>query len=552
MDVRTRLAGPFGGLCFLLCLLLARPPRADSPPFSQHGVVSESRTAAQEAVRVLSQGGSAIDAAIVAALVSGVTAPTSSGIGGGGFALVWDAEEKTSFVIDFREVAPRAAVRDPLERRPLDRSEVGHLVGVPGEVRGLFELHQRGGRLPWSKLVGIAADRARKGYSVSRHLASMLAAYPERLQSIAGLGLYYPGGRPAPLGRRLNNPVLAKTLDKIAAEGPRGFYEGEVAADVVATARSHGSTMTLADLKRYSAKEREPIAVRYAGSDVYTMPPPSAGGIMLAQTLKMFPPQELEQLGHGTPAYQHLIAEGMRAAIADRARYLADPDVHPVPLKRLLDERRLEKRKGKLSVTRTHAIPRFGQTDRGTHALVTADRWGNAVSLTTTVNWLFGARIVAEKSGVVLNNELADFSARKHVQAFGMRDTPNHLRPLARPVSSMTPTIAVKEGVPVLALGGSGGTKIATNVTQTVLRSLVFDFSPERAVSEKRFHVPMHGATLRLEPGFGDDHVADLKWRGEVLGDPISGSSAVQLMRMEDGRVQGAADPRKHGSAVVW
>lgn len=543
--------GVVGLLSLLACVALAAPPELATSPRG-HGAVSESPTAARDARAILRRGGTAIDAAVTAALVAGVTAPTSSGIGGGGFALYWDAEKRQAFVLDFRETAPQAAVREPFERRPLGEKEQGHLVGVPGEVRGLYALHQKGGKLPWRELVGMAVRRAREGFFVNAHVAHMLSAYGKYMTGVPGLELYFPGGKPASQGRRLRNPLLAATLEKIAEQGPAGLYEGEVAEEIVSSARAAGSTMTLDDLRSYAVVERAPLRVRYEGADVYTMPPPSAGGLMLAQALLSLPADDLQKLGHGTPAYEHLLGESMRASIADRALFMSDPDHAAVPLARLLDPARLQRRRARMALDRTHSIPRFDSDEQGTHALITADRSGNVVSLTTTVNWLFGARIVGPKSGVVLNNELNDFSSRSDVEAFGVDETPNHLRPGARPVSSMTPTIAVKEGLPVLALGGSGGTKIATNVTQAALSVLAFDHSAKQAVSARRVFVPSQGGTtLQLETGASAETVRELEWRGEVLDEPTSSTSAVQLMRVKDGRWQGAGDPRKFGEAAL-
>jgi gamma-glutamyltranspeptidase/glutathione hydrolase len=500
----------------------------------------------------LRQGGSAADAAIVAALVAGVASPTSSGIGGGGFAVGWDAKTGAPYVLDFRERAPAAAQRDPFERRPLERKETAHLTGVPGEVRGLFELHKRAGKLRWADLVNKAADRAKNGFPVARHLGGMLAYAAGKLKPLPGFSaLYYPGGKPAPVGSRLTNPRLAATLARIANEGPKAFYEGPVAENIVATAREHGSQMTLADLANYRPKVREPLHVKYEGYDVYTMPPPSAGGLMMVQALKMFPAEYLRLLGHGSPAYQHVLSEALRGAVADRMRYIGDPDFQEIDLQALVSDERMEERRKKISLDRTHSIPRFGLDEKGTHALVTSDRGGNVISLTTTINHLFGAKIMAEDSGVVLNNELDDFGSRAQVAPFGMKETPNRLRPMARPVSSMTPTVVTRDGHPVLALGGSGGTAIATNATQTLLAALVFGHDPKTAVSADRFYIPTSGGHLMVEKGTNADHIADLEDRGEIVGTMPYSSTAIQMLRFDQGLAKAGADPRKYGLGLV-
>lgn len=542
------------GATLISTAALARPPLLLTTGESARASVvsSENGSVSRDAAQILREGGTAADAAIVAALVAGVTSPTSSGIGGGGFVVGWDSKSKQAFVLDFRETAPKAAERAPFERRPLKPEETAHLSGVPGEVHGLFALHERSGKLRWRTLVEKAIHRAKNGYSVERHLASMLKWQVATLKSAPGFGaIYYPGGRPAPAGTRLTNPALAQTLEKIAAKGPPGFYEGSVAEELVTASQSHGGKLTLEDLKSYKVRERKPLSVEYEGRTVYTMPPPSAGGLMMVQTLKMFPADYLRRLGHGTPAYQHVIAEALRGAVADRMRYLGDPDFEKINLDALLSDERLEERRAKIALDRTHSIPRFGLESGGTHALVTADREGNVISLTTTINHVFGAKIMAVASGVVLNDELDDFGTKEQAAAFGLDDTPNRLRPGSRPVSSMTPTIVVKGGEPVLALGGSGGTAIATNATQTLLAALVFDHSPEKAVSAPRFFIPTEGAHIVVEQGTTTEHIDDLKRRGEIVKTSKYRGTAIQMLRLDGEKAQAAADPRKYGRALV-
>jgi gamma-glutamyltranspeptidase/glutathione hydrolase len=349
----------------------------------------------------------------------------------------------------------------------------------------------------------------------------------------------------------MKRPLLARTLESIAQKGPDAFYTGELAQKMVAAAKEHGGNLSIADLKAYRSKEREALAVKYEGKTVYTMPPPSAGGLMMVQTLKMFPAEYLRSLGHGTPAYQHVLAEAMRGAVADRMRYLGDPDHQKVDLEYLLNDARLEKRRQSIVLDRTHSIPRFGLEEKGTHALIVADRSGHVISMTTTVNHLFGAKIFVEGTGIILNNELDDFTAKSSVLPFGMKETPNRPRAGARPVSSMTPTIVVEEGAAVLALGGSGGTAIATNATQTLLAALVFGHDPLRAVSADRIYIPTNGQHMLVEKGTKASHVSSLNRRGEIVGEMPFTTTAIQMLSFEGGKVRGAADPRKYGLAVT-
>ena len=513
---------------------------------------TEHPLATRAALDQMRAGGNAIDAAVAAALVGGVVNPTSSGIGGGGFVLVWLGADCKPYLLDFREIAPLGLDAAPFERRPLPHAQRGRLVGVPGEVRGLFELHRKLGRRKWVDVVAPALAHARSGFPVGRHLASMLRSHSRTLRREPGLAaVFYPGGRPAALGRRLTNPKLAATLERIANEGPSALYEGSVAADIVDSVSAAGGQLALDDLRHYRPVERKPLHVRWEGYDVYTMPPPSAGGMMLVQTLQLFPRDRLRRVGFNTAAYQHLVAEGMRAAVADRMRYLGDPDHVQVDIKRLLAPARMQLRRQSIALDRTHAIPRFGLEEGGTHHLVTADAGGNWVSLTTTVNRLFGAKVTGAQSGIVLNDELDDFTRQQDVASFGMSESPNRPRPGARPVSSMTPTVVVQNGRAVLALGGSGGTAIATNVTQLLLSRLTFGRSPAALVKQRRFYIPTEGAYIWLERGAARAHVADLERRGEIVGTVPYTASAVQLIAVENGLKVPAADPRKHGSAAA-
>lgn len=530
---------------------VAQPPELASRPPGQ-GVASENATVSRDALSVLRAGGSAADAAITAALVGGVTAPTSSGLGGGGFALAWDAVRRAPFLLDFRETAPAALDPAVFEQRPLARERSGHLVGVPGEARGLFELHRRAGKLPWAQLVRFAEERARTGYIVSPHLAAMIQGPRSPVASVPALAaLFSSGGRPAAVGMRLVNLPLAETLKRLGAEGPEVMYAGPVAEEFVAVARLHGSPLTLKDLGDYKVIERQPLRVPFDGHEVLTMPLPSAGGLTLAQLLQLFPAEELRRLGFASPAYRHLLAEGMRGALADRMRYLGDPAYESLDERSLLARARLQRRRDSIALDRTHALPRFGLEGAGTHHLVTSDRAGNVVTLTTTINRLFGAKLVAEKSGIVLNDELDDFTSIDAVKPFGLSRSPNRPRPGARPLSSMTPTLVLRAGKPVLALGGSGGPAIGTNVTQVLLGSLVFNQEPLAAVAAPRIYVPSQNATILLEPGTSTEHMADLERRGEIVALVPSNGTAVQLLRFDGSALRGASDPRKHGQALV-
>jgi len=523
-------------------------------PAHGYGVATESAGATREATRVLASGGNAIDAAVCAALVAGFTSPSSSGIGGGGFGLVWSARDRKATLLDFRETAPQRIDAAALDRRPVAPERRGQTVGVPGEVAGLFELEQRFGKLAWRDVVLRAARLAQLGFDAEAHAVDQIGEQQQAQlsQSATFRSVYLPGGNAAKLGQKLHASKLAKTLTRIASEGKRGFYEGPVASDLVSAVKAAGGALELADLAGYQALNREPLRINWGGKDILTAPPPSAGGLLLLQTLALFPPAELVAMKDTPGKRIHLLAEAMRGSAADRARFFGDPAFVNIDLGKLLSPRRLLRRKALLAEDRTHTQPRFGLEDAGTHQLVTADDEGNWVTLTTTVNDAFGAKLVGEQSGVMLNDQLADFSTPDSVHPFGMAESPNRVRPGARPVSSMSPTLVLDGGTPILALGGSGGLTIGPNVTQVLLDYLALGTTLDAAVAAPRFTVPApdSGQTLSLESSLAATYGADLTARGE-LWIRKDGQSAVQAVARNNAVFAAAADPRKHGSAAV-
>lgn len=535
----------------LICaLFIGAPSLAARGP--SRAVASESPEAARQAMAQLRAGGNAVDAAVTAALVAGVVSPVSSGLGGGAFIHYFDAATQRAIILDARETAPAAFDAEGFEVRPIPHEQRGRLVGVPGELRGLYELHRRYGSRSWADVVTPAAEVAAKGFVVNRHLARTLSFAQERLMVEPALReLWFPGGSPRQAGTRVKNPNLAATLRRIAQEGPQAFYEGTIAADIVAAARRYGGALSLEDLANYRVLEREPLTVQWEGYTVHTMPLPSAGGLMLAQALGLFSKADLQRLGFNTPAYQHALGEAFRASIADRLRYLGDPSFEPLDLGALIEPSRLRQRREQLSMFRTRSLGALVPPEHGTHHLVTADAAGNVVSLTTTVNKGFGAKIVAANSGVVLNDELDDFTLKQWVEPLGMAHSPNRPRAGARPVSSMTPTLVLRDGRVVLAAGGSGGFNIATNVAQMVVAHLAFERPIADLVREPRIQIPLGGATLRVPKATPAEHVADLRLRGEVVEPVRFTSTAVQLLTHTGGSWQAAADPRKFGLALT-
>jgi gamma-glutamyltranspeptidase / glutathione hydrolase len=536
----------------LLGLLCAAAPALEAAPPARAAVASESSAATKEAIAVLAAGGNAVDAAISAALVAGVVSPSSSGLGGGGFALVWLAAEKRALLLDFRETAPQGLDVAALQKGEVPGAERGKLVGTPGELAGLHELHRRHGRKPWAELVRPAEKLARNGFVVEAHLASMLVTKTAHLfQRDASLAsLLFAGGKPAKAGQRLRRPNLAKTLARIATEGPAALYTGPIAAELAKLARDNGGALSEDDLRAYQVKERTPLTRRWEGLDVLTMPAPSSGGLILAQALAWGSRDEFRRLGLRTAAYTHLLGELLRAGIGDRFRHTGDPDFVKVDANALLAPERLARRKALIALDRTHLPPAFVKEGGGTHHLSLLDAEGNAVALTTTINSAFGADLLAPASGIVLNDELDDFVSDDEARPYGGQN-PNPPRPGARPASSMMPTLVLENGRVLLVAGGSGGSRIPPSVIQVLLARLVFDEPIAAAVAARRFYPGTALPTLSLEEGWSERDLAELTWRGEKHAQMRWSDPAVQIVENASKGALAAADSRKHGVAAT-
>lgn len=549
------------GLCTVLTSLLALTlglPARGAYQASAEGthlaVATDTPDATHAALTVMRQGGNAFDGAIAAALALGVSAPSASGIGGGGFALAYIAKEHRTVVLDFREVSPTHAGPDSL----VVRGKRGTTVGVPGEPAGLEWLSKYGHK-SLADDVEPARAVAERGVVVGRHLSDIIGFVQQR--AIAGTPLeseLTPGGQPLPYRSVWKRPALARTLARFGAEGSKPFYTGDIAAKIVAAARAEGSAMDAADLTSYKVRERAPLSRVIGTRTVQTMPAPSAGGLMVLETLMMYGADDtssLKGVGFGSSAYFHLIAEAMRGATADRARLAGDPDLDAsinAAYDRALDPKQIEARHARIEPYKVHNATEFKTHEEGTTHLVVADDEGNVVTLTTTVNGPFGARIVAGDTGILLNNELDDFSGPNDATPFGLTNGgPNRPRPNARPVSSMAPTLVLENGVPIMALGGSGGRRIATEVTQAALARLVFGLDPGACVSAPRIYT--NGQNLVVDPEISEDVRAALRLRGETVEVEQFLGTGVQMIGWDRGanRVLAASDPRKLGLAAA-
>jgi gamma-glutamyltranspeptidase/glutathione hydrolase len=550
------------------------------------GLVSETPAAARPALRganamavtvdshasrvaadILRDGGNAVDAAVAAAFTLSVTYPCAGSLGGGGF-LLYRSADGEYFALDFREVAPRALRAELFlddDGHPIpERSKTGGLaVGVPGVVAGLAEAHRRWGTRPWKELLAPAISIAEEGLTISRWNAETLARRAEDLAEGPGTAeLFTLNGAPLSEGDRLVQPELAATLRRIADNGSQGFYVGPTAEAVVRTVRQAGGVMEAEDLATYAPVLREPVQGSYRGYRVTSFPPPSSGGVVLLQILGMLERFDLADSGFGSSLTVHRMAEAERRAYADRSRWLGDPDFSETPVAALLDPgyldsraKTIKNRKATPSRKISPGQPAVAEATETTHLSVT-DPDGGAVAMTITLNQWFGAAMVADGTGVVLNNEMDDFALAPGIpNLYGLvGGEANAPAGGKRPLSSMTPTIVEAPGGgprPFLVLGSPGGSTIISAVLQVLINVVDHDMPLQAAVNARRFHHQWLPDRIDHEPrAFPADVVKALEKRGHELHPrgPIANVSAIGLA--EDGAWLGAADPRREGHAA--
>jgi gamma-glutamyltranspeptidase / glutathione hydrolase len=524
-------------------------------PATREMVVAESDAAAKAGLAVMKQGGNAIDAAVATSLMLGVTNAASCGIGGGGFMLIYLAKTGHFYALDYREVAPAAASEEMFFRNGVPHEELARkgalAVAVPGELAGLQTALSRFGTMKFSGLAAPAIKAARDGFAISPHLGEELQkAGPEIAQDPGLHEIYFAAdGKPLAANAIAHNPKLAAAMEALGDDPVKIFYHGAMGATLAQFIAGHGGIVSVNDLATYRPIWREPIHLPYSGYDVYTMPPPSSGGVVL-EMLGMLASGHVAGLGADSAPYLARLIEVMREGFLDRAQY-ADPAFVKVPIANLLSPQHIAEDRERAFHHKEPAPGAASAHDHGTSNFCVVDRFGNVVDVTTTINTVFGAEITVPSLGLVLNDEMDDFSVAPGVpNAFHLvGEKTNAIAPGKRPLSSMSPTIVLKGKRPVLVTGGSGGPTIITGVAQVALNVLEFQMAPEQAVSAPRIHEQAQPPTVFAEKSLPPATLVELQQMGYPIK-PVDMLGAVNAITIAPGELRGAFDPRKGGGVA--
>ena len=569
---------PIRAFIFLsLAALSARSAFGEPPPVfdyasrfhpvtGSHGIVStQEKKASEIGLQILNAGGNAVDSAIAVAYALAVTLPKAGNLGGGGFMLVYSAEDNSVSSFDFREKAPALATRDMYldENGDVDKNRARFSpasIGVPGTVKGLSMVHEKFATKSLHQLIQPGISLARNGFAISPGLAADLAKYEKKLKSSPTVAeiFYKQNGVQYSPGEILIQKDLASSLEAIAEHGSRAFYEGSIAERLVDFMKNEGGLISLEDLKNYRVAERRPVRGFYKGYEIVSMPPPSSGGVHLIQMLNILENTSLKEMGHNSAQSIHHLAEAMKYAYADRSSHLGDPDYTKVPVKWLTSKvygkdlfSQIQPEKATPSIEIKPGVVAEYESEETTHFSI-MDKDGNAVSMTYTLNFSFGSLQMAPGTGFLLNNEMDDFSAKPGVaNAFGLLGgEANAIEAGKRPLSSMTPTMVLKNGKPLLVTGSPGGGKIITAVLQTVLNVIEYDMNIAEASSVPRVHHQWMPDELKCESGISVDTLEKLKSLGHETKPTTTLGSTQSVMRVGT-RFEGYSDPRRPDAATL-
>ncbi len=536
------------------------------PVVGRQGMVaSQEALASQVGLEILAKGGNAVDAAVGVGFALAVTLPKAGNLGGGGFMLVHLAESGKTLALDYREMAPGRAGKDMFldskgDVDPHLSRNTFQSAGVPGTVAGLIHALEEYGTLSIKDVVAPAIKLADEGFVISHELAAELESRRKQLsRSEAGRKIFFkPDGSAFKAGERLIQKDLAWSLKMIAKNGEDAFYRGSIADKFVADSKRHKGLIDADDLNNYHVAERKPVTGEYRGMTVVSMPPPSSGGVHVQQMLNVLKNYDLKKMGHNSADYLHVLAESMKYAYADRSEYLGDTDFVDVPIKELVSAPYTQKIAAKISLARARPSDEIKpgseqpfESHDTTHYSV-ADKHGNVVSNTYTLNFSYGSGIVIEGTGILLNNEMDDFSAKPGVpNAFGLLGgEANAIEPRKRPLSAMTPVIVLKEDKPFLVLGSPGGSKIINVVLQVILNVIDHGMNIAEASSVPRIHHQWFPDVLNVERGISLDTLRLLEQKGHKIHTTrVLGST--QSILLNDEKMYGSSDPRRPGALTV-
>jgi gamma-glutamyltranspeptidase/glutathione hydrolase len=522
-------------------------------------VVSDSELASEAGMEILNRGGNAVDAAIATAFALSVVDQASSGLGGGGFMVIYDVRARRAHALDFRETAPEAVHKELYMKdgKPVPSASVtGALaVAVPGEVAGLMQAFKQFGTLPLPVLMAPAIRLASDGFPLDISLRYAIDRQQATMKKFPDLArIFMPKDTVPAEGDIIRQPELSETLKAIAAQGSDVFYQGWIADTIVETIKKEGGVLRSEDLKGYKPVWREPLIATYRKHTVITMPPPSSGGIALVQMLNVLEKYSLKALSHNSGTYLHLITEAMKHAFADRAQYLGDPDFVKAPISTLASKEYAAWIRGRISAAKTYPPKYYGMVNfkaeqGGTTHFSVIDRLGNAVACSQTVNTRFGSKILVPKTGIVLNNEIDDFAIHPSGNIYGLvGNEANSLQPKKRPLSSMAPTVILRGERPEIVVGAAGGPRIISAVLQVILNIIDFQMPVKEAVTVPRIHHQWMPDNLIVEADIAVETKRALERRGHNVRE--RGVVGVAQAVVAYKGISGAADPRKPARAA--
>nr|WP_259395589.1 gamma-glutamyltransferase [Shewanella sp. SR43-4] len=536
------------------------------PIYAKHGMVSSQEALASKiGVDILKQGGNAVDAAVAVAYALAVTLPRAGNVGGGGFMLVHLAEQHKTIAIDYRETAPAKAHKDIFldeQGNAVDKlsREHGLAVGVPGTVMGMELALTKYGTMSMEQVIKPAIKLAKDGILVTSDLSNSLAGLKSRITQWPSSAevFYHADGSNYQVNELFKQPELAQSLSLIAEKGSKGFYQGETAEKIVSAVQNAGGVMSLTDLSNYKVIERQPVRGQYRGYEVVSMPPPSSGGIHIIEMLNVLEQFPIDKLGHNTADTLHLMAETMKYAYADRSKFLGDPDFVNVPVKQLISKEYAKSIASKISINKTTPSSEIlpgelapYESDQTTHFSV-IDKWGNAVANTYTLNFSYGSGLVAKGTGILLNNEMDDFSVKPGTpNGYGLiGGEANSVQGNKRPLSSMSPTIVMKDGKPFIVTGSPGGSRIINITLQIIMNVIDHNLNIAEATAAARIHHQWLPDFIWVEHTLNKDTISLLEAKGHKVKIQESIGSTQSIMMTEQG-LFGASDPRRAGSAAI-